>query len=58
MEMINNILYWVLRIPAILLLIIPFILGIPGFILYLLSQEFNGETFNEKMNNDIKNNYE
>ena len=56
--MINNILYWVLRIPAILLLIIPFILGIPGFILYLLSQEFDRETFNEKMNNDIKNNYE
>jgi uncharacterized membrane protein len=51
----NNILYWVFKIPAILLLIIPFILSIPGFVLFLLSEEFDGETFNEKMNNDIKN---
>jgi Na+-driven multidrug efflux pump len=56
--MINNILYWVLRIPAILLLIIPFILGIPGFVLFLLSEEFDRESFYEKMNNDIKNNDE
>jgi hypothetical protein len=54
MKMINNILYWVFKISAILLLIIPFILAIPGFVLYLLSEEFDGETFYEKMNNDIK----
>jgi len=52
--MINNILHWIFKISAILLLIIPFILGIPGFVLYLLSEEFDGETFYEKIDNDIK----
>jgi len=52
--MINNILHWIFKISAILLLIIPFILGIPGFVIYLISEEFDGETFYKKMNNDIK----
>jgi hypothetical protein len=51
----NRILYWTFKIPAILLLAVPFVLSIPGFILFLLSEEFDGESFDSRMHNDIKN---
>lgn len=51
----NNILYWSLKIPSILLLVVPFILSIPGFLLFLLSEVFDGETLSDKMKRDFKN---
>jgi uncharacterized membrane protein len=53
--MTNNILYWLFKIPSVLLLIVTFILSIHGFLLFLLAEEFDGDTFADKINNDIKN---
>ena len=53
----NKILYWTFKIPSILLLVVPLILSIPGFLLHLISEEFDGETFSDKINKDINENY-
>ena len=51
----NNILYWTFKILAMVLLSVPIILSIPGFLLHLISEEFDGRPFSEKMLDDIKN---
>jgi hypothetical protein len=52
--MINSILYWVFKVLSVILLSVPIILCIPGFLLYLISEEFDTKTFTEKMWDDIK----
>lgn len=39
MRVMKKILYWFLKIISILLLFIPMILSVPGFILHVLSEE-------------------
>jgi hypothetical protein len=46
-------LYWILKIISILLLIVPGILCLPGFIFHILSEEVDGESFEDKMTKDI-----
>jgi hypothetical protein len=48
-------LYWILKIISVLLLIVPGILCLPGFIFHILSEEVAGEPFEDRMTKDINN---
>jgi hypothetical protein len=49
-----KILYFLFRIMSIILLIIPFLLAIPGFLFILISDEINPD----ELNKNIKENYD
>ncbi len=50
-----RLIYWVLKIISALLLLVPVILCLPGLMFHILSEEFDGLSFGDEMNEDNKN---